>query len=232
MTRQARAVVIGGGIMGVSVAYHLAAEGWTDVILCEKGELTSGSTWHAAGQIARAVGSRTLGWVNNYSMELYQRLETETGQVVGWHGCGGLRVGYDDDKVDWLKSIMNVGRLLDLPMELVGPESARSRNPASSACTRTPGRGRSGSTGCRGSPRTSCSRRTTTASRTSWSARSTACRSSPTSASGAWCAAPSPTPPTVRRWSVPRRAFAMSGWPAARRSASPGAAAPASSSPT
>ena len=129
MTRQARAVVIGGGIMGVSVAYHLAAEGWTDVILCEKGELTSGSTWHAAGQIAHAVGSRTLGWVNNYSMELYQRLETETGQAVGWHGCGGLRVGYDDDEVDWLKSIMNVGRVLDLQMELVGPDGVREANP-------------------------------------------------------------------------------------------------------
>ena len=129
MTRQARAVVIGGGIMGVSVAYHLAAEGWTDVILCEKGELTSGSTWHAAGQIAHAVGSRTLGWVNNYSMELYRRLERETGQSVGWHGCGGLRVGYDEDEVDWLKSIMNVGRLLDLPMELVGPDGVREANP-------------------------------------------------------------------------------------------------------
>ena len=79
MTRQAHAVVIGGGIMGVSVAYHLAAGGWADVILCEKGELTSGSTWHAAGQIAHAVGSRTLSWVNNYSIELYQRLEKETG---------------------------------------------------------------------------------------------------------------------------------------------------------
>ena len=129
MTRQARAVVIGGGIMGVSVAYHLAANGWTDVILCEKGELTSGSTWHAAGQIAHAVGSRTLGWVNNYSIELYQRLEKETGQGVGWHGCGALRVGYDDDEVDWLKSIMNVGRVLDLPMELVGPDGVREANP-------------------------------------------------------------------------------------------------------
>ena len=129
MTRQARAVVIGGGIMGVSVAYHLAANGWTDVILCEKGELTSGSTWHAAGQITHAVGSRTLGWVNNYSMELYQRLEKETGQGVGWHGCCALRVSYDDDEIDWLKSIMNVGRVLDLPMELVGPDGVRETNP-------------------------------------------------------------------------------------------------------
>ena len=62
-------------------------------------------------------------------MELYQRLEKETGQGVGWHGCGGLRVGYDDDEVDWLKSIMNVGRLLDLPMELVGPDGVREANP-------------------------------------------------------------------------------------------------------
>ncbi len=129
MTQQARVVVIGGGIMGASVLYHLAAEGWTDIVLCEKAELTSGSTWHAAGQIAHAVGSRTMAWVNEYSRQLYLRLERETGQGVGWHGCGGLRVAYDDDEVDWLKSIMNVGRLLDLPMDLVGPEGVRHANP-------------------------------------------------------------------------------------------------------
>ena len=128
-SRQARAVVIGGGIMGVSAAYHLAAEGWTDVVLCEKAELTSGSTWHAAGQIAHAVDSRVMGWVNDYSIKLYRRLERETGQGVGWHGCGGLRVGYDDDEVDWLKSILNVGRLLDLPMDLVGPNEVKAANP-------------------------------------------------------------------------------------------------------
>ena len=128
-SRQARVVVIGGGIMGVSAAYHLAAEGWTDVVLCEKAELTSGSTWHAAGQIAHAVDSRVMGWVNDYSIKLYQRLERETGQGVGWHGCGGLRVGYDDDEVDWLKSILNVGRLLDLPMDLVGPNEVKAANP-------------------------------------------------------------------------------------------------------
>ena len=129
MTRQARAVVIGGGIMGVSVAYHLAAEGWTEVVLCEKSELTSGSTWHAAGQIAHAVDSRTMGWVNDYSIRLYRRLERETGQAVGWHGCGGLRIGYDEEEVDWLKSIMNVGRLLDLPMDLIGPNEVKAVNP-------------------------------------------------------------------------------------------------------
>ena len=128
-SRQARVVVIGGGIMGVSAAYHLAAEGWTDVVLCEKAELTSGSTWHAAGQIAHAVDSRVMGWMNDYSIKLYRRLERETGQGVGWHGCGGLRVGYDDDEVDWLKSILNVGRLLDLPMDLVGPNEVKAANP-------------------------------------------------------------------------------------------------------
>ena len=115
--------------MGVSVAYHLAAEGWTEVVLCEKSELTSGSTWHAAGQIAHAVDSRTMGWVNDYSIRLYRRLERETGQAVGWHGCGGLRIGYDDEEVDWLKSIMNVGRLLDLPMDLIGPNEVKAVNP-------------------------------------------------------------------------------------------------------
>ena len=70
-----RVVIIGGGIMGVSLAYHLGLEGWTDVVLVEKGELTSGSTWHAAGQITHSVSSYGLSVMNGYGIELYQRLE-------------------------------------------------------------------------------------------------------------------------------------------------------------
>ncbi|WP_419904410.1 FAD-dependent oxidoreductase [Kiloniella sp.] len=127
--RQTRVLVIGGGIMGVATLYNLAANGWTDVMLCEKAELTSGSTWHAAGQITHAVGSRTMGWINNYSINLYKKLEKETGLSISWHECGGLRVANTDLEVDWLKSILNVGELLDLPMELVGPEKIKKLNP-------------------------------------------------------------------------------------------------------
>ena len=100
MTRQARAVVIGGGIMGVSVAYHLAAEGWTEVVLCEKSELTSGSTWHAAGQIAHAVDSRTMGWVNDYSIRLYRRLEREPARRSA--GMAAAACASDTTKKKWI----------------------------------------------------------------------------------------------------------------------------------
>ncbi|WP_166416920.1 FAD-dependent oxidoreductase [Cochlodiniinecator piscidefendens] len=129
MTRTTQVAIIGGGIMGVAAQFQLAENGWTDTILFEKAELTSGSTWHAAGQIAHAVGSRVAGWINKTSLETYKRVEKETGQSIGWHEVGGLRIATTDDEVDWMKSIMGVGRLLDLPMDLVGPEEVAKVNP-------------------------------------------------------------------------------------------------------
>jgi len=129
MTRTLQCAVIGGGIMGVAALYQLAKHGWSDTVLFEKAELTSGSTWHAAGQIAHAVGSRLSGWINKTSIATYKAVEQETGQSIGWHEVGGYRVAYDDDEVDWLKSIMGVGRLLDLPMDLVGPDDVKQGNP-------------------------------------------------------------------------------------------------------
>lgn len=124
-----RVAIIGGGIMGTAAQFQLAKNGWTDTILFEKAELTSGSTWHAAGQIAHAVGSRIAGWINQTSIATYKRVEKETGQSIGWHEVGGFRIATTDDEVDWLKSIIGVGRLLDLPMELVGPEQVLKGNP-------------------------------------------------------------------------------------------------------
>jgi dimethylglycine dehydrogenase len=129
MTRTTRVAIIGGGIMGVAAQLQLAENGWTDTILFEKAELTSGSTWHAAGQIAHAVGSRISGWINKTSLEIYKRVEKETGQSIGWHEVGGFRIATTDDEVDWMKSIMGVGRVLDLPMELVGPNEVARGNP-------------------------------------------------------------------------------------------------------
>lgn len=127
--RTTRVAIIGGGIMGVAAQHQLAENGWTDTILFEKAELTSGSTWHAAGQIAHAVGSRIAGWINKTSISTYKRVEAETGQSIGWHEVGGFRIAATDDEVDWMKSIMGVGKLLDLPMELVGPEEVAKGNP-------------------------------------------------------------------------------------------------------
>ncbi|MBI1493829.1 GcvT family protein [Halocynthiibacter styelae] len=127
--RTTQVAIIGGGIMGVAAQFQLAENGWTDTILFEKAELTSGSTWHAAGQIAHAVGSRVAGWINKTSLETYKRVEKETGQSIGWHEVGGFRIATTDDEVDWMKSIMGVGKLLDLPMDLVGPDEVAKGNP-------------------------------------------------------------------------------------------------------
>lgn len=127
--RTTRVAIIGGGIMGVAAQFQLAENGWTDTILFEKAELTSGSTWHAAGQIAHAVGSRIAGWINKTSIAAYKKVEQETGQSIGWHEVGGFRIATTDDEVDWMKSIMGVGRLLDLPMDLVGQEEVAKGNP-------------------------------------------------------------------------------------------------------
>ena len=110
MKSHAQVVIIGGGIMGVSLLYHLIKEGWSDVVLIEKGELTSGSTWHAAGQCPHFVGSYNLAKVHFHSTELYKRLEQETGQSTGWHGCGSLRLAYTQKDLDWfyyVKGILN-----------------------------------------------------------------------------------------------------------------------------
>ena len=124
--RAARVVIIGGGVMGCGIAYHLAHEGWTDIILLEKAELTSGSTWHAAGQITHSTSSFGLGKCVDYNIGLYSgALERETGQSVTWHGCGSFRLAYTEDEMDWLRQTISVGAALGFPMEIVTPERIR-----------------------------------------------------------------------------------------------------------
>ena len=83
MKNQTRVVIIGGGMMGVGLAYHLTKEGWSDIMLVEKGELTSGSTWHAAGLIPHFIGSLNMAKIHHYGVELYRSIEAETGQSAG-----------------------------------------------------------------------------------------------------------------------------------------------------
>ena len=129
MREQVKVVIIGGGVMGCSLAYHLCREGETDVLLLEKGELTGGSTWHAAGQITHSVSHYSLAKMAAYGTELYPSLEQETGQSVSWHGCGSLRVAYTDDEVDWIKYTLSVGKGLGHVMEVIGPERIRELHP-------------------------------------------------------------------------------------------------------
>ena len=127
----AKVVIVGGGVMGVGLAYHLAHEGWgNETVLLEKAELTSGSTWHAAGQITHSTSSYSLGKCVDYNIGLYSgKLEQETGQSVTWHGCGSFRLAYDEDEMDWLRHTLSVGNSLGFNIELVGPEKIRELHP-------------------------------------------------------------------------------------------------------
>lgn len=128
---QARVVIVGGGIMGVGLAYHLAHEGWgNETVLLEKAELTSGSTWHAAGQITQSTSSFALGKCVDYNIKLYSgELERETGQAVTWHGCGSYRLAYSEDEMDWLLHTLSVGRSLGFNMEIADPAHIAKNHP-------------------------------------------------------------------------------------------------------
>jgi len=128
---QARVVIVGGGVMGVGLAYHLGHEGWgAETVLLEKAELTSGSTWHAAGQITHSTSSFSLGKCVDYNIGLYSGgLERETDQPVTWHGCGSFRLAYAEDEMDWLRHTLSVARSLGFNIELVGPERIAELHP-------------------------------------------------------------------------------------------------------
>ncbi len=129
MKSHARVVVVGGGVMGVGLLYHLALEGWRDVVLVEKGELTSGSTWHAAGQCPQFNGSLNMSKVHLYGTQLYPELEKLTGQAVSWHGCGGLRLATTDEEVNWFKYVYGVSRLAGYECQIIGPSEIRQYHP-------------------------------------------------------------------------------------------------------
>ena len=126
MEDQARIVIVGGGIMGVGLLYHLAEEGCSDVLLIEKGELTSGSTWHAAGQCPNLVGNYNLAKIHEYSIALYGKLEQLTGQAVGWHGCGSIRFALNERDLDWFRYLRGIAAEVGYHMEIVDvPQIAR-----------------------------------------------------------------------------------------------------------
>ena len=129
MKTSARVVVVGGGIMGASLLYHLGLEGCTDTVLVEKSELTSGSTWHAAGQCPSITGSYNLAKIHAYSNQLYPRLEALTGQYVSWHPCGGLRLATNVHELAWLKYMYGYSKSVGFGMEIVGLDTIKRLNP-------------------------------------------------------------------------------------------------------
>ncbi len=121
----ARVVIVGGGIVGCSVAYHLGKLGWTDVLLLEQGRLTSGSTWHAAGLVGQLRTSANITQLLGYSVELYGRLEAETGQATGWKRNGGLRLACTPERWIEVRRQATTAHSFGLEMELLTPREAQ-----------------------------------------------------------------------------------------------------------
>jgi dimethylglycine dehydrogenase len=126
---QARVVVIGGGIVGCAVLYHLAKAGWRDVVLLERKELTSGSTWHAAGSLYSLTSPSSTVVLQKYTRDLYPVIEREADQPVGYHTCGGLVVARTSDEVTKLKILRSLCQRNGIPSEFISPEETKRRAP-------------------------------------------------------------------------------------------------------
>lgn len=122
---RARAVIVGGGVIGASVAYHLTRLGWTDVLLLEQGSLSCGTTWHAAGLVGPLRASESGTRLVQYSAELYAALEAETGLATGYRNVGGVVVARTPDRMVQLRRTAANATAYDLPCELVPPERAQ-----------------------------------------------------------------------------------------------------------
>ena len=121
MQTQARVVVIGGGVVGISMAYHLTKAGWSDVVVLEKYELTSGSTWHAAGLLPLFNMSYGVGQIHKYSVDLYKTLEAETGQDVSFHVTGNLRLATNSERMDEYQRYCGTANTIGVPFRMIGP---------------------------------------------------------------------------------------------------------------
>ena len=129
MKSHAKAVVIGGGVVGCSVLYHLARAGWTDVMLIERSELTSGSSWHAAGGFHTLNGDPNVAKLQAYTVQLYKELEELSGQSCSLHLTGGIMMADTPERMDFLRLAHAKGRYLGMDTELITPSEAKAMFP-------------------------------------------------------------------------------------------------------
>ncbi len=129
MQRHARVVVIGGGVVGASVLYHLARAGWTDVMLIERSELTSGSSWHAAGGFHTLNGDPNVAKLQAYTVSLYDEIEKLSGQSCSLHLVGGFMMADSPERMDFLRALHAKGRHMGMDTELVTPAEAQAMFP-------------------------------------------------------------------------------------------------------
>ncbi|HEY2035645.1 MAG TPA: FAD-dependent oxidoreductase [Steroidobacteraceae bacterium] len=129
MRSAARVVVVGGGVVGASVLYHLTKAGWADVILIERDELTCGSTWHAAGGMHTVNGDPNVARLQQYTINLYREIERISGQSCGVHLTGGLMLAGTRERLDWLRMAEARGRYLGMELEMLTVDEAARRFP-------------------------------------------------------------------------------------------------------
>ena len=125
----ARVVIIGGGAVGVSSLYHLAKAGWTDCVLLEKNELTSGSTWHAAGNVPTFSSSWALMNMQRYSAELYRGLAKAVDYPMNYHVTGSLRLAHTDERMREFQRVKGMGLYQGMDIDVVGPDEIKARYP-------------------------------------------------------------------------------------------------------
>ena len=124
MPERARVVIIGGGVIGASVAYHLTREGWTDVVLLEQGRLSGGTTWHAAGLVGQLRSHSNMTSLIRYSTKLYAELAAETGLETGWKNCGSISVARTEDRMIVLRRTAASARAQGVECEIIGADEA------------------------------------------------------------------------------------------------------------
>ena len=129
MKTSAQVVVIGGGVVGASVLYHLTKAGWRDVMLLERAELTAGSTWHAAGGMHTINGDPNVAKLQQYTIDLYKEIEEISGQSCGVHVTGGIMLAGTQERMNWLKMVKARGRYLGMDLELITADEAEKHFP-------------------------------------------------------------------------------------------------------
>ena len=125
MKSHSRVVVIGGGVVGVSALYHLAKKGWSDVVLVERRELTSGSTWHAAGLLPLFNMSYSVGQIHKYSVKFYQELQEETGMNVGFRNVSNIRLAQTQERMDEYRQYAGVASTIGVQVDFLTPEQVQ-----------------------------------------------------------------------------------------------------------
>ena len=126
---KARAVIIGGGVSGCSVAYHLAKAGWRDIVLLERKRLTSGTTWHAAGLIGQLRANQNMTRLAKYSAELYRRLEAETGVATGMKTVGSMTVALTEDRMQEILRQATIADIFGVEVHRITPEEVKALYP-------------------------------------------------------------------------------------------------------